>query len=101
KITSPPITWSPREDSMATSTRQATNGGIINRRPLIMPPSSVGCRAAAAEGAQQLRDPHVHEIEVRVHAGGTTGVGRHDHGLRTGLLRHLKHLIAVLVVRRQ
>src|SRR6266540_5305821 len=101
KITSRAITCSPRYDSMATSTMQATNGGIISCKPLIMSSESVARGAAAAERADELRDPQVHEIEVGVDPGGPTRVGRNDHRLRARLLRHLLHLAAVVIVRRQ
>src|SRR6266566_7702955 len=103
KITSRAITWSPRYDSMATSTMQATNGGIISWRPLMSSPrvQSVGGGGARTEGASELRDPQVHEVEVRIDPGRAAGVRRHDHGLGPRLLRHFHDLVAVVVVRRE
>src|SRR3989454_6906961 len=101
KITSRAMTCRPRYDSMATSTRQATNGGIISWIPLITPPASLGRGARGAEGARQLRDPEVHEVEVRVHARRAARVGRDDHGLGAGALGDLEDLVAVVVVRRE
>src|SRR5207247_2071990 len=92
-------TWRPRYDSMATSTMQATKGGIINWMPLITPPSSVRGSAAAGERAQQLGDPEVHEVEVRIHPRGTPRIGGHDHALGPGFLRHFENLIAIVIVR--
>src|SRR5881296_1348759 len=100
KITSRAITCSPRYDSMATSTMQATNGGIISCRPLITSSArSVG--PGAAEGADELRDPQVHEIEIGVDPRGPARVGRHDHRLRPRLLGYFHHLAAVVVVGRE
>src|SRR5207302_10156129 len=82
---------------MATSTMQGTNGGIINWRPLISLPSSVGC-AARRERAAELGDPQVHEVEIRVDSGRPTGVGRYDDRLRSRFLRDLDDLIPVIVV---
>src|SRR3989454_399167 len=103
KITSRAITWSPRYDSMATSTMQATNGGIISWRPLMSSPrvQAVGGGGARTEGASELRDPQVHEVEVRIDPGRAAGVRRHDHGLGPRLLRHFHDLVAVVVVRRE
>src|SRR6266496_1528810 len=98
KITSRAITWSPRYDNMATSTMHATNGGIISWRPLISPPLSVARGAARPERPGELGHPEVHQVEVRVDAGCAAGVRGYDHGLRPGLLRHLHHLAAVVVV---
>src|SRR5437773_7921765 len=87
---------------MATSTMQATNRGSISWNPLTRPPlDSVGCGPAAAEGAGQLRDPEVHEIEIGIYPRGAVRVGRYDHRFRPRLLRHLEHLIPVVVVRRK
>src|SRR5207244_10807245 len=86
---------------MATSTMQATNGGIINWRPLISPFPLVGSGAGCAERPVELRNPEVHEIKVGVDAGCAARVRRHDHGLRSGCLRDLEDLIVVVVVRRQ
>src|SRR5207249_3561155 len=61
----------------------------------------VGRGAAAAEGAGQLRDPQVHEVEVAVNAGRAVRVGRNDHRLRASLVRHLEHLVVVVVIRGQ
>src|SRR5213078_613450 len=84
---------------MATSTMHATNGGIISWKPVTRPPpDSVGC-GPAAEGAGQLRDPEIHEVEVGVDAGGAVRVGGYDRRFRPRLLRHLEHLIPVVVVR--
>src|SRR5438094_822590 len=55
-------------------TLQATKGGIINWRPLISLPSSIGCRAARLERAGELGDPQVHQVEVRVDPARPTGV---------------------------
>src|SRR5882672_1567270 len=103
KITSRAITWSPRYDSIATSTIHATNGGIISCRPLISPPrcQSVSRGAAGAEGACELRDPQIHEVEVGIDPRRAAGVRRHDHGFRARLLRHFQDLIAVVVVGRE
>src|SRR2546426_4940523 len=80
---------------------QATNGGIISWRPLISPPrcQSVGRGGARAERACQLRNPQIHEVEVGIDPRLAAGVGRHDRGLRTRLLRHFHDLVAVVVVR--
>src|SRR5438876_7362206 len=77
---------------------QATNGGIINWRPLISLPSSLGCRAARLEGAGEVGDPQVHQVEVRVDPARPTGVGGYDDGLGARLLCDLEDLIPVIVV---
>src|SRR5438046_5207015 len=80
---------------------QATNGGIISWRPLISPPrcQSVGRGGARAERACELRNPQIHEVGVGIDPRLAAGVGRHDRGLRTRLLRHFHDLVAVVVVR--
>src|SRR6266498_431201 len=85
KITSRAITCSPRYDSMATSTMQATNGGIISCKPLITSSESVARGAAAAERADELRDPQVHAVVV---------VRRQQHldVLLPHLVDHLEHV---------
>src|SRR5260370_528130 len=83
---------------METSTMQATNGGNMSLSPVTRPARvSVG-RGAAAEGADELRNPQVHEIEVAVHARRAVGVRRDDHRLGARLLRHLPYLVPVVVV---
>src|SRR5207248_3969819 len=86
---------------MATSTMQATKGGTISWRPLISTPrcQSVGRGGAGAEGAGELRDPQIHEVEIGIDPRGASGVRRNDHGFRTRLLCHFQDLIAVVVVR--
>src|SRR2546428_2564352 len=86
---------------MATSTMQATNGGIISWMPLTVSPRSLGRGAGPAEGAGQLRDPEVDEVEVGVNARRPARVGGHDDGLGAGALGDLLHLVAVIVVRGQ
>src|SRR5206468_1315986 len=83
-------------NSTATSTMQATNGGIISWRPLISPPrcQSVGRGGAGAERACQLRNPQIHEVGVGNDPRLAAGVRRHDRGLRTRLLRHFHDLVA-------
>src|SRR5438309_12002205 len=85
---------------MATSTMQATNGGIISWRPLISAPrcQSVGGGGASAEGACELRDPQIHEIDIGIDARRAAGVRRYNHGLPTRLLRHFHELVADVVV---
>src|SRR5437773_7757288 len=86
---------------MATSTMQATNGGIISWMPLTVSSRSLGRGAGPAEGAGQLRDPEVDEVEVSVDARRPARVGGHDDGLGAGALGDLLHLVAVIVVRGQ
>src|SRR5438445_937206 len=83
---------------MATSTMQATNGGIISWMPLTVSSRSLGRGAGPAEGAGQLRDPEVDEVEVGVNARRPARVGGHDDGLGAGALGDLLHLVAVIVV---
>src|SRR5436309_13265392 len=94
-MTSRAITWSPRYDSMATSTMQATKGGIINWMPLITPPSTVRGSAAAGERAQQLGAPEAHQVEVRIHPRGAPRTGGHDHARGPGFWRRLYTLISL------
>src|SRR3989454_10898701 len=83
---------------MATSTMQATNGGIISWRPLTVSSRSLGRGAGPAEGASQLRDPQGDEVDIRADAWCSARVGRHDHGLGAGALSDLLHLVAVVVI---
>src|SRR3989449_1977881 len=83
---------------MATSTMQATSGGIISWMPLTVSSRSLGRGAGPAEGAGQLRDPEVDEVEVGVNARRPARVGGHDDGLGAGALGDLLHLVAVIVV---
>src|SRR2546427_7727183 len=83
---------------MATSTMHATNGGIISWGPLTVSSRSWGRGVGPAEGAGQLRDPEVDEVEVGVNARRPARVGGHDDGLGAGALGDLLHLVAVIVV---
>src|SRR2546430_14836636 len=71
---------------MATSTMQATNGGIISWMPLTVSSRSLGRGAGPAEGAGQLRDPDVDEVEVGGDAWRPARVGGHDDSLGPGAL---------------
>src|SRR5437879_13320478 len=86
---------------MATSTMQATNGGIINWRPLTVSSRSLGRGAGPAEGAGQFRNPDVDEVEVGGDAWRPPRVGGHDDGLGPGALGDFLHLVAIIVVRGQ
>src|SRR3989442_3634001 len=84
---------------METRIMQATNGGSISVRPLTTPSGSVGGGTGArAEGAAELGDPQVHEIEIRVDARLAAHVGRDDDRLGPGALRHVLYLAAIIVV---
>src|SRR5260370_17781115 len=83
---------------METSTMQATNGGNMSLSPVTHPPRGSVGRGAAAEGADELRNPQVHEIEVAVHARRAVGVGGEGPRLGARLLRHLPYLVPVVVV---
>src|SRR6266496_2704095 len=84
---------------MATSTMQATNGGSISWKPLtVVPLRLLGDRWRRAEGADQLSQPQVDEVEVGVDARLTADVRRHDYGRGAGALGDLEHLTAVVVV---
>src|SRR5207253_11494225 len=84
--------------SIATRTMQAAYGGLINWRPLISLPSSIGCRAARLERAGELGDPQVHQVEVRVDPARPAGVGGYDDSLGSRLLCDLEDLIPVIIV---
>src|SRR2546430_17480050 len=83
---------------MATTPMQATKGGIINWRPLISLPSSIGCRAARLERAGEPGDPRVQQVKVRVDPARPAGVGGYDDGLGARLLCDLEDLIPVIIV---
>src|SRR3989442_12308754 len=65
---------------MATSTMQATKGGSISWKPLTVVPLQLLGDRRRAEGADQLSQPQVDEVEVGVDARLTADVRRHDYG---------------------
>src|SRR3989442_6445989 len=65
---------------MATSTMQATKGGSISWKPLTVVPLQLLGDRRRAEGADQLSQPQVDEVEVGVDARLTADVRPHDYG---------------------
>src|SRR2546427_5653975 len=92
---------SPRARSRADRGRTAWPPGSCRRRTAAASAQSRSRNLLRAEGLSELRDPEIHEVEVGIHASLTSGVGRHDDCFRTGTLRHVHDLIAIIVVRRQ
>src|SRR5438445_3891376 len=87
---------------MATSTMQATKGGSISWRPLTVVPLRLwGDGGRRAEGANQLAQPQVDEVDIGVDARLTADVRRHDHRGGAGALGDLEHLTAVVIVGRE
>src|SRR5260370_34783675 len=83
---------------METSTMQATKGGNMSLTPVTHPPRGSVGGSAAAQGADELRNPKVHEIEIGVTPRGAGWVRRDDHRLGACLLRHFPYLVPVVVV---